>query len=154
MQFAFLDRFYNQPWCSNMCFYFLTPGLLVLLTQRFVLNYDKLNEETYLRSNTGLILGLRPANERRRYFVTTSLIDWAQAKNQLWSYIWVGCVVVQHLNLENILLRHIVWRCHGWRPCHFLWSSAGSGMAILPGYMMAFKSNGQQPRRTNGACNI
>ena len=26
----------------------------------------------------GLILGLRPANERRRYFVTTSLIGWAQ----------------------------------------------------------------------------
>ena len=25
----------------------------------------------------GLILDLRPANERRRYFVTTSLIDWA-----------------------------------------------------------------------------
>ena len=30
----------------------------------------------------GLILGLRPANERRRYFVTTSPIGWAQAKNQ------------------------------------------------------------------------
>ena len=27
----------------------------------------------------GLILGLRPANERRRYFVTTSLIGWAEA---------------------------------------------------------------------------
>ena len=27
----------------------------------------------------GLILGLRPANERRRYFVPTSLIGWAQA---------------------------------------------------------------------------
>ena len=27
---------------------------------------------------TGLIRGLRPANERRRYFVTTSLIGWAQ----------------------------------------------------------------------------
>ena len=31
---------------------------------------------------TGLILGLRPANERRRYFVTTSLIGWVQALNQ------------------------------------------------------------------------
>ena len=28
---------------------------------------------------TGLILGLLPANEGRRYFVTTSLIGWAQA---------------------------------------------------------------------------
>ena len=27
---------------------------------------------------TGLILGLRKANERRRYFVTTSLIGWSQ----------------------------------------------------------------------------
>ena len=27
---------------------------------------------------TGLILGLHPANERRRYFVTKSLIGWAQ----------------------------------------------------------------------------
>ena len=33
-------------------------------------------------SNSGLILGLLPANERRRYFVTTSLIGWAQTKNQ------------------------------------------------------------------------
>ena len=32
-----------------------------------------------LGDNTGLILGLRSANERRRYFVTTSLIGWAQA---------------------------------------------------------------------------
>ena len=30
----------------------------------------------------GLILGLRPPNERRRYFVTMSLIGWAQALNQ------------------------------------------------------------------------
>ena len=32
--------------------------------------------------DTGPIVGLRPANERRRYFVTTSLIGWAQAQNQ------------------------------------------------------------------------
>ena len=30
-------------------------------------------------TTSGLIPGLRPANERRRYFVTTSLIGWAQA---------------------------------------------------------------------------
>ena len=29
--------------------------------------------------NTGLIIGLRPGNEGRRYFVTTSFIGWAQA---------------------------------------------------------------------------
>ena len=33
----------------------------------------------------GLNLGLRPANERRRYFVTTSLIGWAQSvESALW----------------------------------------------------------------------
>ena len=31
------------------------------------------------QSITGLILGLHPANERWRYFVTTSLIGWVQA---------------------------------------------------------------------------
>ena len=30
----------------------------------------------------GLMLGLHPANERRRYFVTPSFIGWAQAYNQ------------------------------------------------------------------------
>ena len=34
----------------------------------------ELESQTY----AGLILGLRPAIERRRYFVTTSLIDWTQ----------------------------------------------------------------------------
>ena len=34
------------------------------------------NEWEMLES--GLILGLRPANERRRYKVTASLIGWAQ----------------------------------------------------------------------------
>ena len=29
-------------------------------------------------TESGLILGLRPANERRCYLVTTSLIGWAQ----------------------------------------------------------------------------
>ena len=33
-------------------------------------------------SQTGLILGLHPADERRHYFVTTSLTVWAQAENQ------------------------------------------------------------------------
>ena len=34
------------------------------------------------KTYSGLILGLRPANERRRYFVTTSLIGWSQTKDQ------------------------------------------------------------------------
>ena len=38
--------------------------------------------------DTGLIVGLRPANERRRYFVTTSLIDWPRAWNQPCDISW------------------------------------------------------------------
>ena len=37
-------------------------------------------------SDTGLILGLGPANERRRYKVTPSFIGWAQTYIQLWWY--------------------------------------------------------------------
>ena len=39
---------------------------------------------TYCACIPGLILGLRPANERRRYKVTPSLIGWAQTKNEPW----------------------------------------------------------------------
>ena len=38
---------------------------------------------------SGLILGLRPTDERRRYFVTTSLIGWAQTWNRPWSMFLV-----------------------------------------------------------------
>ena len=37
--------------------------------------------------SSGLIPGLHPANERRRYKVTPSLIGWAQTKNQLYSSV-------------------------------------------------------------------
>ena len=37
---------------------------------------------------TGLIPGLRPANERWRYFVTKSLIGWAQDKKQPCTIMW------------------------------------------------------------------
>ena len=40
-------------------------------------------------SGSGLILGLRPANERRRYFVTTSFIGWAQIQNHD-VFHWLG----------------------------------------------------------------
>ena len=37
--------------------------------------------------NSGLIVSLHPANERRHYFVTTYLIGWAQTYNQPWNWI-------------------------------------------------------------------
>ena len=41
-----------------------------------------------LHHKSGLLLSLRQANERRRYFVTTSLTGWAQAWNQPCKSFW------------------------------------------------------------------
>ena len=71
---------------------------------------------------TGLILGLRPANERRRCFVTTPLIGLAQTQNQhcdhiqlmSWSYLeWIG----------NLF--HTAWsrRINDWYSFLFLYTS-------------------------------
>ena len=49
-------------------------GLLIMLIED---NRDTANRVSQ-KSFSGLIPGLRLANERRRYFVTTSLIGWAQ----------------------------------------------------------------------------
>ena len=43
------------------------------------LRHSSHSHSIFSKSITGLILGLRPANERRRYFVTTSLIGSVQA---------------------------------------------------------------------------
>ena len=36
--------------------------------------------------HTGINLWMRPANERRRYIVTSSLIGWAHTRNDPWSH--------------------------------------------------------------------
>ena len=40
---------------------------------------SKLTKDIFRYTMPGLILGLRPANKRRRYFVRRSLIGWVQA---------------------------------------------------------------------------
>ena len=50
----------------------------MVVPQRHMTNHT----DREMRYNTGLILGLPPANERRCYFVTTSLTGWVQAYNQ------------------------------------------------------------------------
>ena len=50
-----------------------------LWRQPFYLGFNILIIQSVPWTLAGPILGLRPANERRRYFVTTSLTDWAQA---------------------------------------------------------------------------
>ena len=59
--------------------------ILPYLYQLFKFLQNKLYQGTsgesnlYIKLISGPILGLRPANERRRYKVTASLIGWAQA---------------------------------------------------------------------------
>ena len=66
----------------------LSMKVYILITDRHVLYSEMFfTPLTLYGLLTGLILGLRQANERRRYFVTTSLIirspiGWVQAKNQ------------------------------------------------------------------------
>ena len=73
------------PWscqsCNN-CFYVsritdASQDAMVTVWYQGISSHGDL--DPWPASNTGLILGLCPANERRRYFVTTSLIGWAQA---------------------------------------------------------------------------
>ena len=49
-----------------------------IVVWQFDVNHNVAHYIIRVISNTGMILGLRPANERRRYFVTTSLIGGAQ----------------------------------------------------------------------------
>ena len=54
-----------------------------LVTRRSLVHHN--------HGNTELILDLRPANERRYYFVTTSLIGWAQTMNRSYGNDEMGC---------------------------------------------------------------
>ena len=60
--------------------------LVIIATGNSMLTYYEWDTGTDLSApfwcTAGLILGLCPANGRQHYFVTTSLIGWAQAKNQ------------------------------------------------------------------------
>ena len=56
---------------------FMWYGTAGHIFRRVEVHYDA--HQTYTR----LILGLRQANERRRYFVTTSLIGWAKVLNEI-----------------------------------------------------------------------
>ena len=73
-------------------------------------------------SYTGLILGLHPTNERRRYFVTAFLIGWVQAWNQprlhtistqmvLQPWIKHGCLTRKVASSRLNTLKHLPWKC-------------------------------------------
>ena len=75
------------PGCSHRKFFFRTPVLVVrnYRTQSNAIGTFQNNVAWDIpesRYAAGLVLGLRPANERRCYKVTPSLIGWAQTWNQ------------------------------------------------------------------------
>ena len=59
--------------------------------------------------DSALILGLRPANERRCYFVMTSIIGWVQVYNQPWDcfpgfrLIWIICDTLFYFELYRTI---------------------------------------------------
>ena len=59
---------------KNDCFGFHDEMLILFMLLSIVVN-----SIGSLIDTPGVILGLHPTTERRRYFVTTSLIGWAQA---------------------------------------------------------------------------
>ena len=60
---------------------------------------------------SGPILGLRPASERRRYKVTPSLIGWAQTQKQPWLWYNETRLDIYSYNL-NCSVRRWDGRCH------------------------------------------
>ena len=50
---------------------------------------------------SGLILGLHAANGRRRYFVTTSLIGWAQTYNQPCDIVCIAAMTARRLHINH-----------------------------------------------------
>ena len=60
--------------------------------QPLQIDWQWLRQRTITWVYSGLILGLRPANERRRYKVTPSPIGWAQTLNQ-------PCIFVQAIDI-------------------------------------------------------
>ena len=73
------------PWGQHMCsVLFAVWAFCYNHHHRHVLCNNICIRPCYSITYSGLILGLRPANERCSYFVTTSLIGWAQTLNQPW----------------------------------------------------------------------
>ena len=56
----------------------MTIGISCGLNNFIMFLMGRISEENFVYICSGLILGLRLANERRRYKVTPSLIGWAQ----------------------------------------------------------------------------
>ena len=61
---------------------------------------------------SGLILGLHPTNDRRRYFVTASLIGWVQAWNQPCIRIWEAGTRLALVMRHPVFIYYLLWWFH------------------------------------------
>ena len=87
--FTFMGEPYGIYWLCILC---ITESFVILISvwsnPKWLGRGSRLKPAAWNQaflahiSHSELILGLRPANERRLYFVTPSLIGWAQAYNQ------------------------------------------------------------------------
>ena len=77
------------------------------------------------RHNAGLILGLHPANERRRYKVTPSLISWVQTI--ISAVMAMVSSLCQYLDVESVSLQSPQGSCHTGKRCKRRQNSHGTG---------------------------
>ena len=109
---------------------------------------------------SGLILGLRPANERRCYKVTPSLIGWAQTQNQPWLLcqgamcqaitkrkMFLFIIQSQHVNIMLVIARfwcqvmpHRYWITSGnFETCRCLTSKAQHDLTWFHDWVICFE---------------
>ena len=77
--------FWLGIWCESLVWVIMGGGISECRRSSCFRSYKSFPQPKYTLLTgcaTGLILGLHPANKRRRYFVTTSLIGWARTLNQ------------------------------------------------------------------------
>ena len=70
-------------------------------------NIYQCNKNMWYKHGTGIIWGMRPANERRRYNVTSSLIGCTHTHNDPWwcsENLWIQCCMVDCCSFLTIVL--------------------------------------------------
>ena len=87
MQGKLYLNWFKMHWCWLQLFY-TERGQTITWT----------NDDWVLRCahDARIVLFMRPANERRRYIVTSSLIDWARTQNEPCLYVPLGFPVLTH----------------------------------------------------------
>ena len=63
-------------------------------------------KETKYTSQSGIKLCMCPANERRRYIVTSSLIGWVHSQNDPWGYNPGTLAYSQQVSATHFKIQH------------------------------------------------